>query len=985
MTGLRALAASTRGRLVVLGLGLLVVVSAVIVQLAQPAPAVPVGTDGDGERPPPAPLIVSVARVRSAGDVKPSVHVPLTVSAHALGEAGVVALELWDGGSLAAVERASGDSTSPAFYARWEWTPETPGEHILFVRAVDRMGRAAQSSAVRLTVDEPAVSVIGSGIFGRPIAMAGSEWLVGSRGRYQAAAAGLSLPAVQASQIGCQLNLAVAQLAAEATGIGIYGLSPSGSSFISLAAGPKSTSDNLSVQLAGSGKYLFTASAYSGQVEAYSAPVEVVAPAECSSGGWNGKVSLNNGLLVTDQQLERAYIYLTQAAGAAVRLPSAAGQFVTPDAAGAFDFGSLLPPLEGSPYEIEAWGWKDGALVEVGRGTYTPPPPKAGTGGPLLFGGDAAVAGGDVQLAAGAVTKLQVINRIVVTPFLAPGQCSKEFCYVDEPSAAGVIERPVAGATAPIIRRFQWSTAATNVTQLVWQILPYPPANSPDLAPPFLMDQGVVAVPAAQSSGEFTIDFAKYLGSGIATAATGQLSTEQLAHLPLAGWAGAELGPTPTPVGAKDKTAAIKVALQNFMSFNNRFYVRVVPLQFNSAIFPSAAVTLDVVDPPNVVSVDPGALQGYNQNAYTIDWTYTPPLAAEAKYSRCAIVTGFTSQYLAFGNPWHAQHQASYSKQTPICYTPPKDSGWSPFDVFDAFVEFVADVWDYVADGYSWIKQKVVELALKAIPCDQIASKSTCETIASTALDMAIAAFTGMPPSLPNFETAMAGLKGDLATFIVESAGAIPGVAQACGIADAAQVVSSKLKNCEELAGIAVDAAIEQVIAARSTAAGKATGKGWPGVLWKPDPRGLYHPPAFQMTVTRTADPVLPASCTVQAAAQSKKKAWTFPELHQGYPKQITADVSGQPLLSSSFVLPPLETGETMSHTLYAGQPVKWFESQRAEMYWNYYEAMLNVTSFTRAWVLLTHGAELTFHVNSNCAKPSQQGPYVMTESAWDQ
>jgi hypothetical protein len=111
---------------------------------------------------------------------------------------------------------------------------------------------------------------------------------------------------------------------------------------------------------------------------------------------------------------------------------------------------------------------------------------------------------------------------------------------------------------------------------------------------------------------------------------------------------------------------------------------------------------------------------------------------------------------------------------------------------------------------------------------------------------------------------------------------------------------------------------------------------------------------------------------------------WKFPELHQGVVKNVTADVTGEPFLATSFTVPALKPGETYKRTVWLTQPrLRWFESWRAELYWNYAQNLLNVADFTRAWVLLLQGAELNFHVTSNCAKPSDQGPYVMTQSAW--
>jgi hypothetical protein len=114
---------------------------------------------------------------------------------------------------------------------------------------------------------------------------------------------------------------------------------------------------------------------------------------------------------------------------------------------------------------------------------------------------------------------------------------------------------------------------------------------------------------------------------------------------------------------------------------------------------------------------------------------------------------------------------------------------------------------------------------------------------------------------------------------------------------------------------------------------------------------------------------------------ESLKKNWTFPELHQGYPKPVTADVSGEPFLRTSMIVKPLAPGQSMTRQLWLTQPRTWFESLRAQWYWHYFEAMPD--DYSRAWVLLTGGSELTFGVDSNCAPSSEQGPYVLPASAY--
>ena len=983
MSHVREPHSATRGRLAVLLLVAVVAGGTACQQQAVPTPTSPPAT-GD-LRPPVVPLIVSPPRIATNGPTEAVVGLPVMVSSHALGETAISVLELWDGAELAASEQSDPRSTSPAFYARWIWTPLTAGEHVLYVRVVDGNGRGVQSAAVRVAVREPLVSVGPPAQATQAVARVGAGgWLDGGPAQ---AAYGIAAPAVQATQAGCQLTLAISGAPVEATGIAVYGLAPSTGMFSPLISGLVAQTGSVEIKLDGGGGYLFTATAFNDQVEAYSQPVALTAPPECApaTGGWTGEISLVDGRLSTSTSVDRAYLYLSEGDGAAVRVPPSMGQFVDADADRNLDFGSLLPPIGSSPLEIEGWGWSGETLVSLGSGRFVPPPAPSGTGG-LTFGGDYSVGGSPILPGAGVFTKLWVIEKVLTTASASPGQCAGEFCYIDQQSLTATIERPKPTDSKDITRRFQWSTVAPNVSEIVWQVFPYPPPASADLNPPFIVDQGVVSVIPGQSEGEFPIDFAKYLKPGVPSVTLGTPGLQQQPVSPVFVWPGASPAPSPTPVpSGSGGDNVVPANLPNPVAFSDRFYVRIIPLQFNAASLPSNAVTLDVVEAGGGIAISlPAGGTGSNENAYTINWTYSPPVAANPKYARCATVTGFTSDYVALTNPFHAQLKASLDNQTPICYEPPDDDGWGPWDAFDAFVEYVADVWDYVSDGIKWIKKQIVSFALTAIPCQEIASAATCEAIASTAVDLAIASLTGMPPSLPNFDAVLAGMKGDLATLIVESAGSIPGVATACGIADATQTVTSKLKSCEDLAGIAVDAAIDEMLAASSEAAGNSTGYAWPGVQWKADPRGLYHPPSFAMTITRTADPVLPTTCTATASMQSLVKGWPYPELQQGVVKHVTGDVKGEPLLASSFVIPPLETGESLTRTLWLVHPrIGWFESSHAQLYWNYHESMLNVPNYTRAWVLLTQGAELMFHVTSNCAKASQKGPHILSGNAW--
>ena len=989
-------------RLVVVGLVAVAVAAIVAVQAIQQPTATPTRPADAAITPPVQPLIASVAYVRSSGaDGRVLAGRPVTVSAHALGESGVAALELWDGTERLAAQGAGSAPPRPASYARWQWTPAEPGLHTLFVRAIDLRGGVVQSNVVRVQV---APSPAGSStramwaLAGSSTRLIGGALGIASRGRRldltatSATRYAIATPTLQATLEGCELQLKVAAMPAQATGVQLVGLAPAGSAFTPLVAlAAEASATTQTIDLAAAGSFLFAASAFDASVVAYSQPVEVLAPARCEGGGWSGGLSLVAGKLLGGQAVDKAYLYLTQGSGAAVRVPAGQSEFVETDGSGALDFGPVLPALDGSPLAIEAWGWKGDQLVNLGSGSFTPAPtPSSGANG-ASSGGATMTFGGGLEKVAGTLTTLRVINRVLSNDASAPAGVDcvgpSEFCYYEEAASSGTIERPADGTTKPLLKRFRWTTVLANVNQFVWQILPYPPPKSADLTPPFVVDQGVVVVTPGEPEGEFSIDFNKYFLHTTPTLSLG-LSTTQSSggQLQLFGNLGGSSSSTATPAPSKSSTigqfAYASLDALQLAAFGDKFYVRLVPIEFNSASPPSNAVTLDVVEPAVAIEViDPHAGEGWNQNAYTVQWTFEPPVGPDPAYARCALVTS-----VDFGvvGPTAALYEAYRQSGKPLCYEPPSDDGWSVWDAFDAFVEFVSDVWDYVADAADWVKQQVVAGVLTAVPCKEIASEEVCKGIANTALNAALIS-VGVPPTLPDFDTVVAGLKGDLETFIVQSAQSIPGVAEACGLAEAGNAVSSKVETCEELAGVAIDEIISQVKQARSDAAGQASGWAAPGVTFEPDPRGIWHPPAFNLTITRTSDPVLPKTCSLWTSMKSTKKGWTFPELWNGYPKNVTSDVSGVPLTGAGMIIPPMAPGKSITRKLWLSQPTIWFESQRSEWYWKYYQALnTDLAQFSRAWVLLTGGSELTFGVGSNCAKASEQGPVVLAKSAYD-
>jgi hypothetical protein len=316
--------------------------------------------------------------------------------------------------------------------------------------------------------------------------------------------------------------------------------------------------------------------------------------------------------------------------------------------------------------------------------------------------------------------------------------------------------------------------------------------------------------------------------------------------------------------------------------------------------------------------------------------------------------------------------------KTVICYQPPDDS-WSPFDVFDAFVEFVSDVWDAISDGMSWIKQQVVSAIVSLSQCEAVASDAVCKGLANAAVD-ALLISAGVPPNIPDFDAVVNGLKGDLAEFIVEEAyGVVPGMEAACTVSDAVEVA-----DCEALVEAAIDKAVGYVEQIRSDAAAKNAGVFVPpGVTVVPHPKGQWQPPRFEVTAWRTADPTVlypEHGCGVTGSLTSTLYNHTWTSVADYKPIQKTGTVSGSPFTSESAPLDP-DPGQSTTRTVWLTSGVEWFEDHGAEVYAGWNEGW----SANHAWKLLMPGAELKYGLSSNCFAGQQQKTLTLTQAGYSQ
>jgi hypothetical protein len=410
---------------------------------------------------------------------------------------------------------------------------------------------------------------------------------------------------------------------------------------------------------------------------------------------------------------------------------------------------------------------------------------------------------------------------------------------------------------------------------------------------------------------------------------------------------------------------------------NTSFHVRIIPLQGISAGIASNGVSFDVVATEQVeLSGVPTQLPPPE-----VEFEFTPPIPAVAGFSRCAVVKELTDAFEmppqgSFWHPWaKAYQEAAGDPSKFFCYTPDDDDDGGLLGAFQAFVEFVADVVDFVATAYEDIKAAIVSVL--AAPCGLIGiDQGTCDVVAEAALTAVLVA-AGIPPSIPNFKVVVEGMKGDLANAVVSLASELPVVATACDSAATASE-ASEVPTCQELAAQAIDELIVHVEAQVSNAAAKSAGVlTYPGVVFAPHPQGIWHPPTFTVTVSNPSTEQGASYCQLYAKVDSTIfHEWT--EVYYGQdpiPGQEGL-VTGEPFEIVTLTTPELAPGESVTREIVLAEVAEWWPNTGAK---NAYKLGSGGGWGSESWALLQPGASLEATLSS-CAGSETKGPFVLTE-----
>ncbi len=999
----------------------LVVVLVTLSCQAQPSPSLaPDPTDPPtAVIPPTSPVVVSLGRV-DGGSIA-HVGYPVELSAAALAMTGIAVIELWAGGDL--VESlAPRDPARPAATARWAWTPTAVGEAILVARAYDADGLSGQSAAVRVdvvadppisyslvevvagegrTLDEivaahggdasvaevwnadlpdgpvPAGTVVNVPILDPPVPPGPTASTGGTIGLTDARLAadrtaivpsGLATPSIDVAVADCTITAKASGGTDSTAGFAFSVLPPISNSFVALPpiAGSGGAGSTSFAALGGT-NYVMV-SAFSTTATALSRIVPAALPPECSASGWTGDARLDGGRLITNGAADRAYLYVNVGDTGWQRVPAAPGTFVEAGANG-LDFGALLPGLGGAAIKLEAWGWRAGELVALGAGTYAPPSEP-------LYAGVGALG---VKNLVGFGTNLDIVTQGAGGEFAE--QLAKDW----------TIERP-GPSTPPSPRTFKWATALPGITHIQWQILPYPLLDSTTPRPPFRIDTGTVEVQGL-TTGYFSIDLKPYL-VGAPTGVTSAVAWGQSqlvsplananVYLPsgtpapgdvLINPNGIWIPPSPSPApgtptgGAAGSTAGTVDDLSLLMPPLSALYIRVIPYVGTTPVGdPSNTVSFTILEPgdPQYLSPPSTTSPPTYPGAYLQSIVFHPPTGSNPTFFNCVRVVsgGFNNVY------------GDWSDGTVHC-KPTGGGGWSPLKAFEKFVAWVGSVWDYIAYGYDWIQDKLVDTVLAFVPCEQIADqvaddgKGVCHKIAKTALHAVMAAY-GIPPEIPTWEETIAAYKGDLRAFILTQAYQFPAVEVACTAAYVSHEVKSSFPTCEAIVDKAIDEAVALIVEQKSKAASSSAGVAVPyGVIVEPDPRGIPQPPRFEVTITRTNEP-LPTGvvCTLTGRMTSTVWSWTWFEYEwsNGTAKvvQKSGPVTGEPYHRAQQVVAPLAPGQSAAYQLWLTKSQAWFEPDG----WNDHAAQQYAEwngEFNHAWVLTQKGATVVGSLSGNC------------------
>lgn len=813
-----------------------------------------------------APMTITIARPLNGSHWTLDAFVPVDVVVTS--EQPITTLEYWVDGALVDTQTPATDSAR--VWAEWTWVLGVEGGHSLIVRATAADGQIGTSNAIHVEatppvgynvlvpVDEgdtveslaeaydttpeeiaaqnpgldPGGGLVPGGqvlIPQAPFAMppvgaaepppmpqgpvqpVGNKppsrigfWLGNLSGSAQAAPAA---PELSYGITGCRVDLVLVDKSNDESGFFVYRIDGDSSAFRRIAT-LEANDGSLPLQysdeeLGESNHRDYYVAAFNGAGEAPSNPIRVdITDPACQPEGSNG-LKVEEEDVILPQAMDAVYFYASINGGQYDRFPVDPRDFLIP----AKDRVSYQPIIDAQlskapptveELDLEVWGWVDGTLVEVGRLHLSP-----------------------------AFTSLTM--------------CSLgKYCSGDVGSTYRDTHARVAWDKEDRRHTFYWTTTAPDATGGQWQISLRPFSEGSELDATSLVATGHVE----KSAGEqFMVDFRE---------------VEQ--EFPY--------------YSSCNKIMAAILDQLNGQPSPCMLYTRIIPMAGNQpAGEPSNVVTIEYgPSEPIQIFIEDRLPNRYKVEIESFSLEKSPTLAGwgcvyikelppyqqvEDYYIRSAM-TGGMDKSRENAQQDYAKWQAYMDRNEALCpmsYTPPDDDGsWMQDlgEAFEAFAGTVKDTWNLVVEAFNQAKAGLVDLAAQLIDAlPGLSCNDVCRAGLRAGLEMAIAAYTGMPPSLPNFDELMD--KG--IDYAVELAAAEAGVP--CS-GECATLLREGLKDI--VADLKQNRSVSQ-----PGCVSQEVAHAWfhellclpPGVVTEPAPGSIYEPATVVVRVSRPSpDPL---------------------------------------------------------------------------------------------------------------------------------
>lgn len=873
----------------------------------------------------PSGLVVDLARTGA--------DLPVAIGSYAAFHVGVAAtnditrVELWENDAIVAEYDPPNPSTTGG--QRIEWSPTTAGPALITARAIDKDGRVGLSNPLWVEVtatpqitmfDEDGVEVPTGPVpvgFAMGTALRDGIHAARSRASSPAQPARSALPTLSVTTTGCEAKLTATGADASSPGrLMLLAVAPNARTLAPAAELDPALSgrQSLTASLGPGTQALIVAEMAAGAVTGWSAPAIVNVGDECAVPGWEGDVALVDGRLQSATGASQAYLYVEHSPSNWTRVP-ASGTVVR--SATGFDFSALLPAVAG-PYAIRAWGWDNGRLGLIGSGVYTPPGPSPS--GPIADPG----------------------SLVVVGPYLP----SATLRWIEQPSQPGL---PEVLATEGVIdvdpddgiigtERFRWSVPYLGVTHAIVQVslTPLPGKQGPTAV------EALYSCVVAGSGGEFEIDFdhETCTSGDQKTATSTKTGQADYGSLVFAG-AGIPGFDPKNPVSEVDPLSQLEKQLYNDPEspsnddppWIDQRIIRVLPMTSDSW---NGAVSNDVkLEIDRTPKAPPG------EYAYDIDLRLvSPPRPPDLRYANCWQFTGWkdpvaakqaydtelaalqAQQALQKANPktygvvlpssvfqpYYWWTEVAKKINGPICagcyqvfFTGLVGAtvglggadcstsksfledpiGWVGENIAGPIVAIIKEFVNLISNAFAELKSLAVDGLMELTGCTGKWCKSLAEAVVNGAL-LAI----GVPPTLPNFDQLVQGLKGDLVDLAVD-------LAKSAGVpCDEVGSVASMTDQPDLTCEAAVEALIDDVVTAVNQNFADLAASG--GITFHPDMKikpwwaGQIGPAEVEVTVKSTKYTAEEQGKTCKAGVLSSA-TWTAPSTTQTIPGLGTA------------------------------------------------------------------------------------------------